>query len=137
MFCFVLPDSLHHGQGAQKREQKIPGKQTRQVLTLECLRRRRACLPEATPPPLARPLVPPATAPALAGLGCDATERGAVRGRRGRAGLTMPKRSCPFGEAAPLQLKTRVGLRELSRGVRGEEYRREVFGEEGGMRESD
>ncbi|XP_033918042.1 apoptosis regulatory protein Siva [Melopsittacus undulatus] len=39
----------------------------------------------------------------------------------------MPKRSCPFGEAAPLQLKTRVGLRELSRGVRGEEYRREVF----------
>ncbi|NXE97221.1 SIVA protein, partial [Menura novaehollandiae] len=43
----------------------------------------------------------------------------------------MPKRSCPFGEAAPLQLKTRVGLRELSRGVRGEEYRREVFGEPG------
>ncbi|KAM9290468.1 apoptosis regulatory protein Siva [Cariama cristata] len=39
----------------------------------------------------------------------------------------MPKRSCPFGEAAPLQLKTRVGLRELSHGVRGEEYRREVF----------
>ncbi|NWU64461.1 SIVA protein, partial [Pterocles burchelli] len=39
----------------------------------------------------------------------------------------MPKRSCPFGEAAPLQLKTRVGLRELSRGVRGEEFRREVF----------
>ncbi|NXY86110.1 SIVA protein, partial [Alcedo cyanopectus] len=39
----------------------------------------------------------------------------------------MPKRSCPFGEAAPIQLKTRVGLRELSRGVRGEEYRREVF----------
>lgn len=43
----------------------------------------------------------------------------------------MPKRSCPFGDAAPLQLKTRVGLRELSRGVRGEEYRREVFGEQG------
>ncbi|XP_075568929.1 apoptosis regulatory protein Siva [Pelecanus crispus] len=39
----------------------------------------------------------------------------------------MPKRCCPFGEGAPLQLKTRVGLRELSRGVRGEEYRREVF----------
>ncbi|KAK2527533.1 hypothetical protein Q9966_010307 [Columba livia] len=39
----------------------------------------------------------------------------------------MPKRSCPFAEAAPLQRKTRVGLRELSRGVRGEEYRREVF----------
>ncbi|XP_061854640.1 apoptosis regulatory protein Siva isoform X2 [Colius striatus] len=39
----------------------------------------------------------------------------------------MPKRSWPFAEAAPRQLKTRVGLRELSRGVRGEEYRREVF----------
>ncbi|KAK0678972.1 SIVA protein, partial [Pygoscelis papua] len=39
----------------------------------------------------------------------------------------MPKRSGPFGVGAPLQLKTRVGLRELSRGVRGEEYRREVF----------
>ncbi|NXI36966.1 SIVA protein, partial [Galbula dea] len=39
----------------------------------------------------------------------------------------MPKRSCPFGEASPLQLKTRVGLRELSCGVRGEEYRREIF----------
>ncbi|NXX90330.1 SIVA protein, partial [Centropus bengalensis] len=39
----------------------------------------------------------------------------------------MPKRSWPFGEAAPVQLKTRVGLRELSRGVRGEEIRREVF----------
>ncbi|XP_068256260.1 apoptosis regulatory protein Siva isoform X3 [Nyctibius grandis] len=39
----------------------------------------------------------------------------------------MPKRSCPFGEGVPLQRKTRVGLRELSRGVRGEEYRRQVF----------
>ncbi|NXV02196.1 SIVA protein, partial [Cettia cetti] len=39
----------------------------------------------------------------------------------------MPKRSYPFGDAAPLQLKIRVGLRELSSGVRGEEYRREVF----------
>ncbi|NXN96184.1 SIVA protein, partial [Rhinopomastus cyanomelas] len=39
----------------------------------------------------------------------------------------MPKRSYPFGEAAPLQLKTRVGLRELCCGVRGHEYRREVF----------
>ncbi|NXI02505.1 SIVA protein, partial [Pachycephala philippinensis] len=39
----------------------------------------------------------------------------------------MPKRSCPFGDAAPLQLKTRVGLRELSRGVRGEDYRREAY----------
>uniref|UniRef100_A0A8C3PHR3 Uncharacterized protein n=1 Tax=Calidris pygmaea TaxID=425635 RepID=A0A8C3PHR3_9CHAR len=45
----------------------------------------------------------------------------------GGAGPAMPKRSCPFGEAAPLHLKTRVGLRELSRGVRGEEYRREIF----------
>lgn len=49
----------------------------------------------------------------------------------GLAGPAMPKRSCPFGEAAPLQLKTRVGLRELSRGVRGEEYHREIFGEAG------
>ncbi|XP_051478200.1 apoptosis regulatory protein Siva [Apus apus] len=39
----------------------------------------------------------------------------------------MPKRSCPFSRPAPLQLKTRVGLRELSRGVRGEEYRREIY----------
>jgi len=55
------------------------------------------------------------------------------RRSRGPAPLAeaMPKRSCPFGEAAPLQLKTRVGLRELSRGVRGEEYRREIFGETG------
>lgn len=44
----------------------------------------------------------------------------------------MPKRSCPFGDGAPLQLKTRVGLRELSRGVRAEELRREIFGETGG-----
>ncbi|KAH0620315.1 hypothetical protein JD844_020569 [Phrynosoma platyrhinos] len=39
----------------------------------------------------------------------------------------MPKRSCPFGDAAPLQLKTRVRLRELSQGVLGEQYRREIF----------
>ncbi|TFK15859.1 A-kinase anchor protein 5 [Platysternon megacephalum] len=39
----------------------------------------------------------------------------------------MPKRSCPFGDTAPLQLKTRVGLRELSRGALGEKYRRELF----------
>lgn len=45
----------------------------------------------------------------------------------------MPKRSCPFGEAAPLQLKTRVGLRELSRGVRAEELRGEIFGETLGL----
>uniref|UniRef100_A0A8D0GTJ1 SIVA1 apoptosis inducing factor n=1 Tax=Sphenodon punctatus TaxID=8508 RepID=A0A8D0GTJ1_SPHPU len=39
----------------------------------------------------------------------------------------MPKRSCPFGDATPLQLKTRVGLREVSRGVMGERYRREIY----------
>ncbi|KAG6933253.1 SIVA1 apoptosis inducing factor [Chelydra serpentina] len=39
----------------------------------------------------------------------------------------MPKRPCPFRDGAPLQLKTRVGLRELSRGVLGEKYRRELF----------
>lgn len=44
----------------------------------------------------------------------------------------MPKRSCPFGDSAPLQLKTRVRMRELSQGVMGERYRREIFGEETG-----
>ncbi|KAL8168855.1 UNVERIFIED_CONTAM: hypothetical protein K2H54_020555 [Gekko kuhli] len=39
----------------------------------------------------------------------------------------MPKRSCPFGDSAPLQLKTRVRMRELSQGVMGERYRREIF----------
>ncbi|XP_006839550.1 PREDICTED: apoptosis regulatory protein Siva isoform X2 [Chrysochloris asiatica] len=39
----------------------------------------------------------------------------------------MPKRGCPFGDAAPLQLKVRVGPKELSRGVCGERYSREVF----------
>uniref|UniRef100_A0A8C6RDQ1 Apoptosis regulatory protein Siva n=1 Tax=Nannospalax galili TaxID=1026970 RepID=A0A8C6RDQ1_NANGA len=39
----------------------------------------------------------------------------------------MPKRSCPFGDAAPLQLKVRVGPRELGRGVFAEHYAREVF----------
>ncbi|XP_066468411.1 apoptosis regulatory protein Siva [Tiliqua scincoides] len=39
----------------------------------------------------------------------------------------MPKRSYPFGDAAPLQLKTRVRLRELSQGAAGERYRREIF----------
>ncbi|XP_030740866.1 apoptosis regulatory protein Siva isoform X1 [Echinops telfairi] len=39
----------------------------------------------------------------------------------------MPKRGCPFGVAAPLQLKVRVGLKELSRGVCGERHSREVF----------
>ncbi|XP_034960739.1 apoptosis regulatory protein Siva [Zootoca vivipara] len=39
----------------------------------------------------------------------------------------MPKRSCPFGDSSPVQLKTRVRLRELSQGVQGERYRREIF----------
>ncbi|XP_053113425.1 apoptosis regulatory protein Siva [Hemicordylus capensis] len=39
----------------------------------------------------------------------------------------MPKRSCPFGDSAPVQLKTRVRLKELSQGVMGERYRREIF----------
>lgn len=41
----------------------------------------------------------------------------------------MPKRSCPFAGASPLQLKVHVGPRELSRGVFAERYSREVFGE--------
>ncbi|XP_020027612.1 apoptosis regulatory protein Siva [Castor canadensis] len=39
----------------------------------------------------------------------------------------MPKRGCPFADAAPLQLKVRVGPKELSRGVFAERYSREVF----------
>ncbi|XP_021509827.1 apoptosis regulatory protein Siva [Meriones unguiculatus] len=39
----------------------------------------------------------------------------------------MPKRSCPFADASPLQLKVHVGPRELSRGVFAERYSREVF----------
>uniref|UniRef100_A0A8C8ZC28 Apoptosis regulatory protein Siva n=1 Tax=Prolemur simus TaxID=1328070 RepID=A0A8C8ZC28_PROSS len=39
----------------------------------------------------------------------------------------MPKRGCPFAAAAPLQLKVRVGQKELSRGVCGERYSREIF----------
>ncbi|KAK2104877.1 Apoptosis regulatory protein Siva [Saguinus oedipus] len=39
----------------------------------------------------------------------------------------MPKRGCPFADAAPLQLKVRVGQRELSRGVCAERYSQEVF----------
>ncbi|XP_030071224.1 apoptosis regulatory protein Siva [Microcaecilia unicolor] len=39
----------------------------------------------------------------------------------------MPKRSYPFGDVAPSQLKTRVGLKELCEGVFGEMYKREVF----------
>ena len=41
----------------------------------------------------------------------------------------MPKRGCPFADAAPLQLKVRVGQRELSRGVCAERLTREIFGE--------
>lgn len=41
----------------------------------------------------------------------------------------MPKRSCPFADAAPLQLKVHVGPKELSHGVFAERYSREVFGE--------
>ncbi|XP_069921554.1 apoptosis regulatory protein Siva isoform X1 [Oryctolagus cuniculus] len=40
----------------------------------------------------------------------------------------MPKRSCPFADAAPLQLKVRVGPRELGRGVCAERYSRGIFG---------
>lgn len=39
----------------------------------------------------------------------------------------MPKRGYPFAAAAPLQLKIRVGPRELSRGVCAERYSREIF----------
>nr|KAF6502613.1 SIVA1 apoptosis inducing factor [Molossus molossus] len=39
----------------------------------------------------------------------------------------MPKRGCPFGDAAPLQLKVRVGWKELGRGVCAEHYSREIF----------
>ncbi|KAM5274089.1 apoptosis regulatory protein Siva [Ctenodactylus gundi] len=39
----------------------------------------------------------------------------------------MPKRGCPFADAAPLQLKVHVGLQELSRGVGSERYSREIF----------
>lgn len=44
-------------------------------------------------------------------------------------GKEMPKRSCPFADSSPVQLKTRVRLKELSQGVMGERYRREIFGE--------
>uniref|UniRef100_A0A8D0B8M2 SIVA1 apoptosis inducing factor n=1 Tax=Salvator merianae TaxID=96440 RepID=A0A8D0B8M2_SALMN len=39
----------------------------------------------------------------------------------------MPKRSYPFGDSAPVQLKTRVRLRELSQGVMSERYCHEIF----------
>ena len=39
----------------------------------------------------------------------------------------MPKWSCPFADAAPLQLKGHVGLKMLSHGVFAERYSHEVF----------
>ncbi|XP_027632206.1 apoptosis regulatory protein Siva [Tupaia chinensis] len=39
----------------------------------------------------------------------------------------MPKRGCPFADAAPLQLKVNVGPKELSRGVCAERYSQEIF----------
>ncbi|XP_058018838.1 apoptosis regulatory protein Siva [Ahaetulla prasina] len=42
-------------------------------------------------------------------------------------GEAMPKRSYPFADSSPVQLKTRVRLKELSQGVLGERYRREIF----------
>ncbi|MEE6493869.1 hypothetical protein FKM82_016958 [Ascaphus truei] len=39
----------------------------------------------------------------------------------------MPKRSYPFGDATPLQLKKHVGQKELCQGVCGDKYKREVF----------
>ncbi|XP_047396119.1 apoptosis regulatory protein Siva isoform X1 [Sciurus carolinensis] len=39
----------------------------------------------------------------------------------------MPKRGYPFADAAPLQLKVRVGQKELSRGVCAERYSQEIF----------
>ncbi|XP_057629245.1 apoptosis regulatory protein Siva-like [Chionomys nivalis] len=40
----------------------------------------------------------------------------------------MPKQSCPFMDASPIQLKDHMGRRELSHGVFAEHYSREVFG---------
>uniref|UniRef100_H0VYJ6 Apoptosis regulatory protein Siva n=1 Tax=Cavia porcellus TaxID=10141 RepID=H0VYJ6_CAVPO len=39
----------------------------------------------------------------------------------------MPKRGSPFADGAPLQLKFRVGLKELSHGVCAKWYSREIF----------
>ncbi|XP_069494249.1 apoptosis regulatory protein Siva [Ambystoma mexicanum] len=39
----------------------------------------------------------------------------------------MPKRSYPFGDCSPLQLKTHVGTKQLCGGVAGEQYKRDVF----------
>ncbi|XP_069482664.1 apoptosis regulatory protein Siva-like [Ambystoma mexicanum] len=39
----------------------------------------------------------------------------------------MPKRSYPFGDCSPLQLKMHVGTRQLCSGVAGEQYKRDIF----------
>ncbi|KAJ1108008.1 hypothetical protein NDU88_005392 [Pleurodeles waltl] len=39
----------------------------------------------------------------------------------------MPKRSYPFGECSPLQLKTHVGQKQLCDGVSGDFFKREIF----------
>ncbi|KAM8921147.1 apoptosis regulatory protein Siva [Pelodytes ibericus] len=39
----------------------------------------------------------------------------------------MPKRSYPFDGVSPLQLKTRVGEKELCEGVFGEQYKQEIY----------
>ena len=41
----------------------------------------------------------------------------------------MPKRPNPFGDCAPLQLKTHVGIKELAAGIRQEELMKAVYGE--------
>ena len=41
----------------------------------------------------------------------------------------MPKRPNPFGDCAPLQLKTHVGIKELAAGIRQEELMKSVYGE--------
>ncbi|XP_078516412.1 apoptosis regulatory protein Siva isoform X2 [Lissotriton helveticus] len=39
----------------------------------------------------------------------------------------MPKRSYPFGDGSPLQLKTHVGQKQLCDGVSGDFFKREIF----------
>ncbi|KAF6317875.1 hypothetical protein mRhiFer1_015322 [Rhinolophus ferrumequinum] len=39
----------------------------------------------------------------------------------------MPKRGCPFGDSAPIQLKVRVGWKELGGGKATEPYSQEIF----------
>ena len=47
----------------------------------------------------------------------------------------MPKRPNPFGDCAPLQLKTHVGIKELAAGIRQEELMKPVYGEWSRIRE--